>query len=37
MNYDCVFVALVVQHALRMCRTVIRGLSCCTVFFYIIS
>ena len=34
---DCVFVALVVQHAKRMRRIVICGLSGSTIFFDIIS
>jgi hypothetical protein len=35
--YDCVFVALVIQHAICMNHTVICGLSSSTVFFHIIS
>jgi hypothetical protein len=33
----CVSVALVIQHAMRMCRIVICGPSGSTVFFHIIS
>jgi hypothetical protein len=33
----CVFVALVIQHAMRMCHIVIFGQSGCTIFFHIIS
>jgi hypothetical protein len=34
---ECVFVALVTQHAVRMRHTVIFGLSGSTIFFHIIS
>ena len=34
---ECVFVALGIQHAVRMCYIAICGLSGCTVFFHIIS
>jgi hypothetical protein len=34
---ECVFVALSTQHAKRMGRIVIQGLSVSTVFFHIIS
>jgi len=34
---ECVFVALGIQHAMRMPKIVIRGLLGSTVFFYIIS
>ena len=34
---ECVSVALGIQHTMRMCRTVICGLSYSTVFFHIIS
>jgi hypothetical protein len=35
--YECVSVALVIQHAKRMHRIVICGLSGSTIFFHIIS
>ena len=35
--YKCVFVALHIQHAMRMRRIVICGLSLSAVFFHIIS
>jgi len=34
---ECMFVALGIQHAQRMCHIVICGLPGCTVFFRIIS
>ena len=34
-NDECVFIALVIQHAMRMRHTVICGRSGCTTFFYI--
>jgi len=34
---DFVFIALGIQHTMRMRHNVICGLSCCTTFFYIIS
>jgi hypothetical protein len=34
---ECMSAALVVQHAKRMCRVVICGLSGCTICFHIIS
>jgi len=34
---ECVFVALVTQHAKRMCRIVIRDLCGSTIFFHNIS
>ena len=33
---ECVFVALFIQHAMRMLRIVISGLSVCTVFSHVI-
>jgi hypothetical protein len=36
-TWVCVFVALGIQHAMRMCHIVICGLPCSTVFFHIIS
>jgi hypothetical protein len=35
--FECVFVALVIQHAKRMRRIVICGLSSSTIFFNVIS
>ena len=32
---DCVFVALVIQHAVRVRHIVVRGLPGCTVFSHI--
>ena len=34
---ECVFVALVIQHAMRMSHIVICGLSGCIIFFHFIS
>jgi len=34
---ECVFVALITLHAMRMCRIVICGLCGCTTFFHIMS
>jgi hypothetical protein len=33
---ECVFVALIIQHAMRMRHIDIRGLFGCTIFFHII-
>ena len=35
--YECVFVALGIEHAMRMRHTVTYGLSGSTVFFHVIS
>jgi len=32
-NYECVFAASDIQHAMRMCRIVICDLPHCTIFF----
>jgi len=34
---ECVFVALGIQHAMRMCRIVVCSLSGSTIFFHLIS
>ena len=34
---ECVFVVLVIQHAMRMLHIAICGLPRCTIIFYIIS
>jgi len=34
---ECMFVALVTQHAMRIRHIAICGLPGCTIFFYIIS
>jgi len=34
---ECVFLALGMQHAMRMRRIVIYGLSCSTIFFHVNS
>jgi hypothetical protein len=33
---ECVFLVLVIQHAMRMHHAVIGGLTVCTIFFHII-
>jgi len=35
--YECVFVAFGIQHAMRMPRIVICGVTSCTVFLHIVT